>query len=111
MTLGPALVALPLLERCHGRLQRAVETIGRVPMFYYLLHLPLIHGVAVVLALVSHGSAGWLFSDTSSVPNGYGFPLWVVYAVWIGVVVTLYFPCRWYAGYKRAHHAWWLSYL
>jgi hypothetical protein len=116
MTLGPALAALPLLERWQGPLQRAVETIGRVPMFYYLLHIPLIHGVAVALALASHGSAGWLFADTfgppgSGAPAGFGFPLWVVYAVWLGVVVALFFLCRRYAEYKRTHRAWWLSYL
>jgi uncharacterized membrane protein len=116
MTLGPALVALALFERWQGRLQRAIETIGRVPMFYYLLHIPLIHGVAVALALASHGSAGWLFSDTfgppgSGAPAGYGFPLWVVYAVWLGVVLALYLPCRWYADYKRSHRQWWLSYV
>lgn len=116
MTLGPALLALVLFERWQGRVQRAIETIGRVPMFYYLLHIPLIHAIAVALALASHGSAGWLFSDTfgppgSGAPAGYGFPLWVVYAVWLGVVLALYIPCRWYADYKRSHQHWWLSYV
>jgi uncharacterized membrane protein len=116
MTLGPALVALPLLELWQGRLQRAIETIGRVPMFYYLLHIPLIHGVAIALALASYGSASWLFSDTfggpgSGGPAEFGYPLWVVYAVWIGVVLALFLPCRWYANYKRTHRNWWLSYL
>ena len=116
MTLGPALIALALLERWQGPLQRAIEVYGRVPMFYYLLHIPLIHATAVVLALATVGHADFLFVNPPSGPGSanppeFGFPLWTVYLVWLGVVLALYLPCRWYAHYKRTHDRWWLSYV
>jgi uncharacterized membrane protein len=117
MTLGPAFVALALFEQWRGRIANIFLMFGRVPLFFYLLHLPVLHFVAVGLALIRYGHAGFLFENASdgdgffTAPPGYGYPLWVVYLVWIGVVAVLYVPCRWFAEYKRTHRAAWLSYL
>src|SRR5262249_60855960 len=62
MTLGPALVALALADRPACALSRPVITFGRVPLFYYLVHFPLIHAAAVVLALARHRRADRLFA-------------------------------------------------
>jgi len=111
-TLGPALIMLAMFEHWQGRIADAVLVFGRVPMFYYLIHLPLIHGVALVLALTRHDSIGFMFDGIfAPKPPGYGYPLWVTYVVWAGVIVVLYLPCRWYAAYKQSHRQWWLSYL
>jgi len=85
---------------------------GRTPMFYYLIHVPLIHLIAVIFSLIKYGGAGWLFSDTlvfttvsavPSAPVGYGWGLPVTYLVWISVVVMLYPLCHWYAGVKKSN--------
>jgi hypothetical protein len=86
-----------------------------VPLFYYLLHLPLIHGLSVVVAFIRHGRGNWLFANpgnqTVPRPEDFGFALPIVYLIWIGLVVALYPVCRWFADFKRRHKSVWLSYL
>jgi hypothetical protein len=116
MTLGPTLFALGLVEYWRDAVARIFLVFGRVPLFFYLLHIPAIHLLAVVLALVRYHDAGFLFANPhpgefTSTPDGYGYPLWVVYVAWVGVVAVLYPLCRWFAEYKRTHRVAWLSYL
>ena len=116
MTLGPAILFLAVSENYFGSISQRIKILGRVPMFYYLLHLYLIHLLAIVAAVLT----GYEFSDmifdtwVTNSPNlaGYGFSLWVVYMVWIGVVIILYPLCKWFDGYKATQrNKWWLSYL
>lgn len=111
MTLGPGLLLLGLAERWRGRLYDVFVTFGRVPFFYYILHLYLIHLIALVAAEMQ--GIGWqaLLTPFWQLPQGYGFPLWVAWLVWVGVVVALYPLCRWFAGLKARRKDWWLSYL
>ncbi len=117
MTLGPSILFLAFAEKCRGSVVQAFVTVGRVPMFYYLLHLYLIHGLAIVAAILTgFGIAPMINFETwvtmTPALKGYGFNLWVVYGVWIFVVVALYPLCRWFDQYKRDHREkWWLSYL
>jgi uncharacterized membrane protein len=112
MTLGPGIEVLSLMRQPLGAAGRALVIYGRVPLFYYVLHFALIHAVAVGLAYSKYGQAGWLFHGTGvKPPTGYGYDLPIVYLIWIGVVVTLYLPCRWFAGVKKRRRDWWLSYL
>jgi len=115
MTLGPAITALALFEGGLGSIGRFFIVFGRVPLFYYLLHLPLIHGLLILSDLVRYGFSPYLseacFSDGKNRPSDYGYSLPVVYLIWIGVVLLLYPVCRWYADFKRRHRSAWLSYL
>ena len=113
MTLGPAITVLPLFERWKGKLADAVTVYGRVPLFYYVLHICLIHILAVGAAWLTGKGVGFLFSNElpGMWTNDYGFSLGVVYLVWAGVIMLLYFPCRWFAGVKRRRNEAWLSYL
>ena len=119
MTLGPALLALALFERVSGPINRFFVTLGRVPLFYYLLHLVVIHGLAVVFAYARYGQADFMFRTpplpiTTAVlpfPEGYGYGLVTVYAIWVGIVVSLYPLCRWFANLKGRRREAWLSYL
>jgi uncharacterized membrane protein len=113
MTLGPAIAALPTLERMRGRVAEMLLTIGRVPLFFWLLHVPLIHLVAVGFSLARYGEViPWLYRNPPTpLPDGYGYGLAVVYAVTFSVVAVLYPVCRWYAGVKRRRRDPWLSYL
>jgi uncharacterized membrane protein len=115
MTLGPAILLLAWFDRGPpGRLSRPLVVFGRVPLFYYLLHLPLIHGLAVLAGFVD----GWgllqikaFCHHPSYFPFGSGYNLIVVYLVWILVLLLLYPPCVWFADLKRRRSDWWLSYL
>ena len=112
MTLGPGLLLLAAFEGAHGRLAHVIIIYGRVPFFYYVLHLFLIHALAVVLAWLVWGNASWLFGGTpADKPPSYGLNLPEIYAVWVLVVVALYLPCRWFAGLKQRRTEWWWSYL
>jgi uncharacterized membrane protein len=87
---------------------------GRVPLFYYILHLYLIHGLAIVVALLFHQPAAWLLHGAfflNRIPSGYGHNLPFIYLMWITAVVILYFPCRWFMAVKKRRKDWWLSYL
>jgi uncharacterized membrane protein len=116
MTLGPALIFLANVEGLKGRIIDFFCTFGRVPFFFYILHLYLVHLIAMIFAQFS--GFGWekmiLPFWVNFVPalNGYGFHLWVVYAVWIGIIALAYPLCKRFDGYKKSHREkWWLSYL
>jgi len=117
MTLGPALIFLAVTEKPLNGLGKMITTFGRVPMFYYLLHILLIH----LFALIAAVATGYKWSDMvlttmiyrSPGLKGYGFNLLTVYIVWVAVIVILYPICKWFDHYKRTHRAgqWWLNYL
>ena len=113
MTLGPAIALLPVLEKMKGRLADFFVIFGRVPMFYYVLHIYLIHCLAIVVAAFTVHDVGFLFSNQppGSWENSYGFGLGFVYLIWAAVVVTLYPACRWFAAVKKRRKDPWLSYL
>jgi uncharacterized membrane protein len=116
MTLGPAIVTLALVDRNHGALGRFFITFGRVPLFFYLLHIPLIHGAVVGLDYYRFGwspqaSASFWGLQPDQVPQGYGYAMWMVYLLWVGVILLLYPLCWWFARLKHRRRYGWLSYL
>ena len=117
MTLGPALLALRALDGRTPKVLRPALVFGQVPLFYYVVHIPLIHGIAVIVCYLRYGTAHWMFETPDlghfpfSQPPGWGYPLPIVYLVWAGVVVLLYPLCHWYAALKRRGGDRWLSYL
>jgi uncharacterized membrane protein len=116
MTLGPAIFALGHFDRPPGPLAKPLVTFGRVPLFFYVLHVPLVHAGAV---LCDYLRFGWSPQATNGpwavrpgeVPESYGVSLPDVYLLWVAVVVALYPACRWFAEVKRRHRSAWLSYL
>ncbi len=111
MTLGPAIAVLPWLDRNPGRIGRFLLAFGRVPLFYYLLHLPFIGLLALALAWITGGPIAALLDDPFSTP-GYGYGLPVVYLIWAVVVITLYPACRWFGDVKaRQRHRGWRRYI
>jgi hypothetical protein len=116
MTLGPALVVIPLVERSRGTIARVLSVYGRVPFFYYVLHIPLIHVIFVGLSLARYGTIiPWLTTNhpmfVPPPPPGYTYSLPALYAITLVAVSLLYVPCRWLASLKRRRSDGWLSYL
>ncbi len=116
MTLGPIIALIPLLERARGPLARWVVVFGRVPFFFYMLHIPLIHALALVVSKLRLGQVSpWLFTNhpmgNPPPPEGYTWSLPLLYLVWAVAIVLLYFASRWFAGFKASKEYWWLSYL
>jgi uncharacterized membrane protein len=117
MTLGPTILLLPVVERLKPRrIWSWLTTFGRVPMFYYLLHIPTIHVAAMIVSVVRTGSVTpWLFGNFPAGPGeqppGYRWSLSLLYFVWALCVVALYFPSAWYAKLKATRRYAWLSYI
>ena len=117
MTLGPMLVLLAWLDRGTPRALAPALVFGRVPLFYFLLHMPLIHGAAALVCWLRYGTAHWMFESPNltaypyTTPPGWGVSLPIVYAIWAAVVVSLYPLCRWFADVKRRRTDAWLSYV
>lgn len=120
MTLGPALIAIGLIDRLRFTRSNSLIVFGRVPLFYFVLHFYAAHAVAVILALFTYGRAalGFMFQPVPSMggpakafPPQFGYDLWMTYAVWLAIVAGLYPLCRWFAAVRERHSNWWLSYL
>ncbi|MGH8627876.1 MAG: DUF1624 domain-containing protein, partial [Gammaproteobacteria bacterium] len=111
MTLGPTLMALALFDRTPGLFTRFFIVFGRVPLFFYLVHLYVIHGLAVGAGYLSGFDPRAFLTLFVYFPQDYGFSLPVVYWVWIGVVVLLYPLCRWYGALKGSRPYQALGYL
>ena len=113
MTLGPTIALIPLLEArwtslatgMRGAVVRWLTVFGRVPFFFYLLHVGLIHALALVVSKIRLGMVSpWLFANhpmgNPPPPEGYTWSLPLLYFVWGLVILILYFPCRWFGGVK-----------
>jgi uncharacterized membrane protein len=115
MTLGPLIALVPWAEKMKGKFADAVVAIGRVPMFYYLLHIPLIHLTAFGVNEILYGSIHQDWYETApfvSVPDDSRWSLPLLYLVWVIDVLLLYFMCKWYAAYKAKHpEKLWLRYI
>ena len=117
MTLGPAMIILASVDARTPRVLRPALIVGKVPFFYYLVHVLVLHTLAVAACLVRFGTVRPMFESATldhypiTQPPGWPAPLPVVYLVWITVVLILYPLCRWYAALRQRNGAWWLSYL
>lgn len=115
MTVGPALVGLALLEGVQNRFTAIMNIFGRVPFFYYIIHVYIIHLMCVALFYME----GYTFADNFTMDmafgfrpkHGFGVSLGLTYALWLLVLVLCYFPSRWYDKYKTNSTKWWVSYI
>lgn len=110
MTLGPAMLALAALDRVRVSAGNPLLVFGRVPLFYYVVHLYLIHLAAALFFLPRLGMAVF-HVDPEAPPAGFGVSLGTVYVVWVAAVLVMYPPSRWFATLKQRRRSAWLSYL
>ena len=116
MTLGPIIALVPLLENARGALARTITVFGRVPFFFYVLHIPLIHLLALFVSKIRLGFVSpWLFTNhpmgNPEPPDGYTWSLPLLYLVWAVTIVLLYFACQWFANLKAKSSNPWLKYV
>jgi len=116
MTLGPMIALIPFLESAAGAFSRAIAMFGRVPFFFYVLHIPLIHAFALIVSKIRLGYVSpWLFTNhpmgNPEPPDGYTWSLPLLYLVWAIAIALLYFACRWFADVKAKRTDWWLKYM
>ncbi len=115
ITLGPALLLLPHLEKAKGWFADVLLVYGRAPLAFYVLHIFLGHAIMLGVGLATGYPAqvfiGFMGNPQPLIESGWGHSLWVVYLVWAIVLVALYPVCRWWGDLKRRRRDWWLSYL
>lgn len=117
VTLGAVLTIFPLLSRLPGIVRSVLNTFGAVPFFFYLLHIYLIHLLAIAANTAMGRDVGGMFNYMINVfirperLEGLGFSLPWVYVAWIVVLALLYPLCRYWQGLKARRRDWWLSYL
>lgn len=114
MTLGPMIALVPWAERARGVFWRAVGMFGRVPMWFYLMHLLVIHSFSVAVTLLRTGGAQWDWFATApytGIPEEGRWSLATLYLVWALAIVTLHPLCQFYAERKRRRPAAWMRYL
>lgn len=108
ITLGIAFIVLALLENAENKLLHIALVYGKVPFFYYILHIVVIHASAIMVAAIMGTNTPVAFSNTETT---WGFNLPGVYIAWILIVAALYLPCYWFMKLKQRRKDWWLSYL
>jgi uncharacterized membrane protein len=116
ITIGPGFLFLYFTENIQNKLTNFFLVFGRVPFYYYVWHLFLIHIGAILGMMIFGGNWKDMIIDSSTFINGtlanYGYSMLVVYLVWIALVLLLYPICKWYMEYKAKNKdKWWLSYL
>lgn len=116
MTISPLMLLLAFTENINTRFSNRITTFGKVPMFYYLIHLYVIHLAAMIMGVFQGYPAGnWIITSgwvsEEKALQGFGLNLAGVYIAWLAIILILYFPCRRYERYKSSHKHRWLSYL
>jgi len=114
LTVGVAMIMLGLLDRLSRNSFAFIQVFGRVPFFFYVLHIYLIHILVVILFFVQ----GYSEKDIAPQhvpfyfrPDHFGFNLAGVYLLWLAVLFVLFPFCKWYDNYKSSNKKWWLSYM
>ena len=118
MTLGPSMLFLAWADRLRLGERNPLVVFGRVPLFYFVLHIPIVHAFAIALTWLRYGAAPFLFLPPPTLgtpremfPPDYGWDLWVAYAVTAAAVAALYPLCLFFARLKATRRSWWLSYF
>jgi uncharacterized membrane protein len=113
MTLGPAIALLPWAERAQGLAARALTTIGRVPMFFYLSHILVIHLLAIATMWMRFGDFRheWYATAPYTWLPDHRWDLVTLYIVWAAATAVLYPLCAAYARRKATRPAPWMRYL
>jgi hypothetical protein len=114
LTLGTGMITLALTETATCRFSSFLKIYGSVPFFYYILHFYLIRVLSVILFFAQGYSAAQIVTPNAPflfLPPDGGFHLVIVYAIWLGIILALYYPCKWFSAYRKTNQQWWLSYL
>jgi hypothetical protein len=117
ITIGPAFLLLSLFEKIKNGFTAAIKIYGRVPFFYYVIHLYVIHMISAAFVFIKGHSFAEATTTNGDLPFYFlaakdGYSLLVIYIVWLSVVVALFPLCKWYNNYKTNYkEKWWLSYL
>jgi len=117
MTIGPALLLLAAANRRVPSVLQPTVALGKAPLFYFTMHVVLIHLLALVACWFRYGTVHWVFESPRPdqypflQPPGWPISLPYIYAIWVFVVLMLWPLCRRFGALRDRRGSWWLSYL
>ena len=112
VTLGTAFLLLAKADEFSDRFKKILMTFGRVPFFFFVIHLAIISLTSYLWTYFSFGKGINLsFTPSKDWPIQYEPSLIRTYFLWLFLVIFLYFPCRWFGNWKSKTKTWWVSYL
>ncbi|GGI25804.1 membrane protein [Pedobacter mendelii] len=112
LTLGFALTFLVIAESIKNKVFKVFSVYGSVPFFYYTIHFYLLHSILILLFFLEGNTTKQIIQIPFLFrPVKFGYDLWIVYCIWLVVVISLYYPCKWFKKYKATHKNWWLNYI
>lgn len=113
MANGATCIALALAESARGFIAQTLAVYGRVPLFYYVMHIVVAHVVAMSIAFAQGGVLRRvpIIHNPDVIPASYGVPLWGVYVAWAVVVAALWWPCVALGRRKATRNDWWLRFV
>jgi uncharacterized membrane protein len=118
LTLGISLIVLGAIEGKNLEPFKRITLFGKVALFYYVVHIAVIH----LLALIAVASLGFpwqtmIFIGSSSqasplLKGKFGFSLTEIYMLWAAIIIFLY-PCclLWFEFKTQNKLKWWVSYV
>lgn len=115
VTIGLSLLLYRAIGHLRGPLARILGDFGRTPLFTYIAHIYIAHGLMLIAGIaigrpeVALNYFGNVF--TGNPPQNWGWSLGVVYLIWLLVLAMLVPLSRWFARVKRTRRDWWLSYI
>ena len=110
-TLGISSIIIALAENWQSRFTQWMITFGKVPFFFYIVHLYFIHLIALAIGAWQGNNLMLILGGYWMYPASHGVNLFVTYLIWLAVVIALYFPCRSFMQLKMQRTDWWLKYL
>ena len=111
VTLGGGLILLVGLDKVTGRLVEFLATFGRVPLFFYLLHIPIARLTGVLKNQLFYDRSIDPFGPPIDWPPNYDPRIWLVYIAWTILLIVLYPACKWFGAAKQKHLRSLLRYL
>jgi len=116
ITIGPAMLFLAVIEPVKNKVTDFLLVFGRVPLFYYFLHVLVIHAAALLTMMLTGQNWHDMILTANVFMNAklidYGYSLFVVYLIWVALIFLLYPFSKMYMQYKAKNRdKWWLSYL
>jgi uncharacterized membrane protein len=103
---GLTMIILSVTGERQNVISRILAVYGRVPLFYFLIHLFVIHSLIFpMLFIEGFSSEDFVFGafKNGRPQTSGGIGLTGVYIVWILVVLLMYPLCKWYGDYKFSH--------
>jgi uncharacterized membrane protein len=116
--LAISFILLGIMEGRNLERWKPVILFGKVALFYYVMHILVIHLFALVAAVASGLSwqtmifAGPIKGGSLLLKGKFGYSIEYVYLVWIATILFLYPLCVFWNNFKiRNKKKWWVSYV